>query len=57
MVGGMHGYAINPARDFGPRLFTVVAGFKNNGTDRTNVLGCRSPVRYQARLSAPQSCF
>ncbi len=30
-VGGMHGYAINPARDFGPRLLTVVAGFKNNG--------------------------
>ena len=29
--GGMHGYAINPARDFGPRLLTVVAGFKNNG--------------------------
>lgn len=29
--GGMHGYPINPARDFGPRLFTVVAGFKNNG--------------------------
>ena len=29
--GGMNGYAINPARDFGPRLFTVVAGFKNNG--------------------------
>jgi glycerol uptake facilitator protein len=31
--GGMHGYAINPARDFGPRLFTVVAGFKNTGFD------------------------
>jgi glycerol uptake facilitator protein len=29
--GGMHGYAINPARDFGPRLLTVVVGFKNNG--------------------------
>ena len=36
--GGMHGYAINPARDFGPRLFTVVAGFKNNGlTDGSKV--------------------
>jgi glycerol uptake facilitator protein len=29
--GGMHGYAINPARDLGPRLFTWVAGFKNTG--------------------------
>jgi glycerol uptake facilitator protein len=31
--GGMHGYAINPARDFGPRLFTLVWGFKNTGFD------------------------
>jgi glycerol uptake facilitator protein len=36
--GGMHGYAINPARDLGPRLFTVLAGFRNNGlTDGTYV--------------------
>lgn len=36
--GGMHGYPINPARDFGPRLFTVLAGFKNNGlTDGSHV--------------------
>jgi glycerol uptake facilitator protein len=36
--GAMHGYAINPARDLGPRLFTVIAGFKNNGfTDGSTV--------------------
>jgi glycerol uptake facilitator len=36
--GAMHGYPINPARDFGPRLFTVAAGFHNNGlTDGTKV--------------------
>jgi len=31
--GGMHGYAINPARDLGPRLFTLAAGFRNVGFD------------------------
>lgn len=36
--GPLHGYAINPARDFGPRLLTVVAGFSNNGlTDGSGV--------------------
>lgn len=29
--GALHGYAINPARDFGPRLMTVIVGFQNNG--------------------------
>jgi len=29
--GALHGYAINPARDLGPRLLTALAGFKNNG--------------------------
>lgn len=29
--GGMHGYAINPARDLGPRLLTLAVGFKTTG--------------------------
>lgn len=29
--GSLHGYAINPARDLGPRLFVTLAGFRNNG--------------------------
>lgn len=36
--GALHGYAINPARDAGPRMFIILAGFKNNGlTDGTGV--------------------
>jgi len=29
--GALHGYAINPARDLGPRVFISLAGFRNNG--------------------------
>ena len=29
--GGMHGYAMNPARDLSPRILTAILGFANNG--------------------------
>jgi glycerol uptake facilitator protein len=29
--GAMHGYAMNPARDFSPRLFVYLVGFSNTG--------------------------
>lgn len=43
--GGMHGYAINPARDFGPRLFIQSAGFKNTGfSDGTFIVPIVGPL-------------
>ena len=30
-LGAMHGYAMNPARDFSPRLLITLLGFKHNG--------------------------
>ena len=43
--GGMHGYAINPARDLGPRLFTLAAGFRNVGfSDGTFVVPIVGPL-------------
>jgi glycerol uptake facilitator protein len=35
-LGGMHNNAMNPARDFSPRVFMTIVGFKHNGlTDGT----------------------
>jgi glycerol uptake facilitator protein len=43
--GGMHGYAINPARDLGPRLFTLSAGFRDVGfADGTFVVPIVGPL-------------
>jgi glycerol uptake facilitator protein len=35
--GGMHGYAMNPARDFSPRLLVYLLGFKNTGLDNSYI--------------------
>jgi glycerol uptake facilitator protein len=43
--GGMHGYAINPARDLGPRLLTAAVGFKNTGFgDHTWIIPVVGPL-------------
>jgi glycerol uptake facilitator-like aquaporin len=34
------GYALNPARDLGPRFFTFVAGFPTVFTRGNNLYGC-----------------
>lgn len=33
--GGMHGYAMNPARDLSPRIFITLMNFKNTGFSST----------------------
>lgn len=65
--GGMHGYAMNPARDFSPRLFTALMGFKNNGLTGGSFIwvaavlgpligGPLGAVIYQLTLGARRSC-
>lgn len=36
--GGMNGYAINPARDLGPRILLLFAGFKNHGFNNLSIV-------------------
>jgi len=37
-LGGMHGYAMNPARDLSPRIFIALMGFKNNGLTQHSLI-------------------
>lgn len=37
-LGAMNGYAINPARDFGPRFFALVAGFTQPNLMETGIV-------------------
>ena len=37
-LGAMNGYAINPARDFGPRFFALVAGFTQPNLMDTSIV-------------------
>lgn len=36
--GGMHGYAMNPARDLSPRIFVTLMGFKNTGLGQGSIV-------------------
>lgn len=36
--GGMHGYAMNPARDFSPRVLITLLGFANNGLSGGSII-------------------
>lgn len=37
-LGGMHGYAMNPARDLSPRIFVYLMGFKHSGLTGPNYI-------------------
>lgn len=53
--GAMHGYAMNPARDFSPRLFTAIMGFKNNGLTDGSLIWA-APV-FGSLIGAPLGAF
>lgn len=53
--GAMHGYAMNPARDFSPRLLTAILGFKNNGLTDGSLIWA-APV-FGSLIGAPLGAF
>ncbi len=43
-LGGMHGYAMNPARDLSPRIFIALMGFQNNGLSEGSTIWIAAPL-------------
>ena len=54
-LGGPTGYAINPARDLGPRIAHAILPIKGKGARTGATPGCRSSARSSAR-SSPRCC-
>ena len=51
-LGGPTGYAINPARDLGPRIAHAILPIKGKGSRTGATPGCRSSARSSAAFIA-----